>query len=442
MVDFITNPNIMLVLMDGVVEYLFFCMHRTFYSRKEWFNDKNKLVAFVYFVMFVVYSTVNSLGIVPLNMTATLASYFVPLFIIYKVDSIRGIIYFAFYIAIMIALETGEAFIMGITKDIHGNRAFIDQQSPVSMMLLLLSEIMAARIICYFGSKENNKRLDRASVPFILPPIFTTAIIMIDTIRVGNSDELNVFQFSEMTVILTLLNILFFIILEKYSDSIRKEMTLRQSELQLKSDADIMEIATKNMRERLVASEEVMKQDRAMRHDRRHFEALLMSLLDEGKYEEARQCLTERLEQEPHPIKRYCENTTVNAAIGHYVEMAKKQNIKVTVAANIPAELQTDEMQLAIAISNLIENAIHACERLPEEERFIEINAKYKSQLLLEITNSCKEKVELDEDGHPFSTADDHGIGTRSVLAFVHQTQSDIRYIAEDRVFKVRMIIN
>jgi sensor histidine kinase regulating citrate/malate metabolism len=100
-----------------------------------------------------------------------------------------------------------------------------------------------------------------------------------------------------------------------------------------------------------------------------------------------------------------------------------------------------DEMQLAIVVSNLLENAIHACEELPEDERFIEIKAKYKEQLLLEISNPCDGKVPLDEEGHPYATAGDHGIGTTSVLAFVKQTDSEIRYIAEDKIFKVRMII-
>ena len=43
--------------------------------------------------------------------------------------------------------------------------------------------------------------------------------------------------------------------------------------------------------------------------------------------------------------------------------------------------------------------------------------------------------------GHPFAEEDGHGVGTRSVLAFVDQTNSEIKYIAEDNRFKVRMII-
>ena len=98
-------------------------------------------------------------------------------------------------------------------------------------------------------------------------------------------------------------------------------------------------------------------------------------------------------------------------------------------------------MKLAIAISNLFENAIHACEKVSESERFIDITARHKEQLLLEVVNSCDRKVELDEDGYPFSIEEGHGIGTRSVLAFVKETDSAIQYIAGDKTFKVRMII-
>jgi sensor histidine kinase regulating citrate/malate metabolism len=178
-----------------------------------------------------------------------------------------------------------------------------------------------------------------------------------------------------------------------------------------------------------------------MRHDRRHFEALILSLIQDGKIDEAQKCLEERLAHEPRSGQRYCENSTVNAAIMHYVTVAERSNINVKVSANIPYNPGVDEMQLAIAISNLFENAIHACEKVPEAGRFIEITAKFKQQLLLEIVNSCDGKVELSEDGYPVTSEVGHGIGTRSVLDFVEKTNSEIRYIAEDRRFKVRMMV-
>lgn len=69
----------------------------------------------------------------------------------------------------------------------------------------------------------------------------------------------------------------------------------------------------------------------------------------------------------------------------------------------------------------------------------MKLTAKYKNQLLLEIENSCERK--LDEDGYPFSREENHGIGIRSVLAFVNKTDSEICYLTERTRFRVRMII-
>lgn len=216
---------------------------------------------------------------------------------------------------------------------------------------------------------------------------------------------------------------------------------LKQREYKLKADAAMLEMAADSMKERLHATEEILSQDRTMRHDRRHFEALILSLIQDGKVDEARECLEERLSQEPRTGLRYCENPTVNAAIMHYVTVAERNNISVKVSTNIPYKPGVDEMQLAIAISNLFENAIHSCEKIPESERFIEITAKFKQQLLFEIVNSCDGKTKLNEEGYPVTTEVGHGIGTRSVLDFVKKTNSEIRYIAEDNKFKVRMMI-
>ena len=45
--------------------------------------------------------------------------------------------------------------------------------------------------------------------------------------------------------------------------------------------------------------------------------------------EEALKCLNERLSQELHGVKKYCENTTLNAAITHYLAIAEKRTLRL-----------------------------------------------------------------------------------------------------------------
>lgn len=441
MMDFLENHLGTVFLNDIVVIYLLGYMHRAFYRRKEWTKNKKWAVWLTYALAYLVLVSVNEMRTMVLTIVVNIACYLVPLFILYQVDNLRGFGYYAFFGAGGFALEIMMAAYNGVLK--NSTHTTYGTFSVGSTVVLSLMEIALVYAICFFGSKNRNLKFDRVTGMFAVVPTVSILLILIDYLRlVRNSNWFfNQQQYLGMVMILAVVNIVFFVFMEKYIGLMKKELAAKQNEMKLHAEAEIMEMATKTMQERLSVSEELIQQDRAMRHDRRHFEALLLSLLQEGKIAEVQKCLEERMSQEPRAVKRYCENTTVNAAITHYVSVAEKEGIPVRVAATIPREVTVDETQLAIAISNLLENAIHACKKVPKQERFIEVSAKYKSQLLLEIANSCEKKVPLDEEGHPFTTEENHGIGTRSVLSFVKQTDSEIRYIAEEKQFRVRMII-
>lgn len=442
MPDVLSNPYTIILLGDIVGSFLNYILHMSFYEMRKTFRKCRIVVFLIYILTGVTLFYINSWGIAVINLLAGILSYLVPLFICYKVNNSRGIIYFIFFLAIEIILESVLAFCVEGLMSMDGGKVSYEAMMPQSFAIVVAFQIILVRVISLVGNKEKNKKLDRELFPYLLLPIATIIIVVFDGISYLGQDGYNLSQYSELMVILVAINILVFVLLDKYSRLMILENTERENKLKLQADAEIMKIATKAMKERIAVSENIMQQDRAMRHDRRHFEALLQTLLQEGNTQEAIECLNERLNQEPHGVKKYCENTTLNAAITHYVAVAEEKSIKVNISATIPADLNVDEMQLAIVISNLIENAIHACEKVPENERRIDINARYKSQLLIEISNSCADKIVLDAEGHPFSNEENHGIGTRSVLNFINQTDSEIRYIAEEKTFKVRMLVS
>ena len=379
----ISATELLLGVGDFLTIYLFGYMHRTFCEKRNWIKDKPLLVAVIYMLDWCMLFVANLQEIPPLNLLTMIAAYLIPLFLIYQVKSFRELTNFWFYM--------------------------------VGTMVFLLMAM----------------------------PLISVVLIVVDMflLGMGQYQNFNSGQFLQTAVLLVIVNIAVFIVLEKYTGLMHREMELAQEKSRLKSDADIMQLATKSMKERLQSAETVMQKDRMMRHDRRHFEALLYQLLEDGKTEEAKKYLEERLAMEPKGMQKYCENTTVNAAISHYLSWAKKEGIQTTVSANIPVSLPVDEMELAITISNLLENAVYGCLKLPEAERYLKLTAKYKNQLLLEIENSCEGTVPLNKEGHPFSNENNHGIGTRSVLAFVNKTNSEIQYLAEKKRFRVRMIV-
>ena len=439
----LTGTDLLLVAGDFLTIYLFGYMQRNFCEKKNWIKDKPFLVTIIYLLDWCMLFVVNMMENPPLNLTAMIAAYMVPLFIIYRVKSLRELTNFLFYMVGTMTMEVVLGISGGYLNNEMGFHTQYELITPQTALLMNFIEIILVLLICRFGSKGKDGKSDKMMLLLMAMPFVSVIFIIVDMFMLGfgQYQGFNSGQFLRTAIFLVIVNIAIFVILEKYTALMNRELELAQEKAKLKSDADIMEIAAKNMKERLLAAETMMQKDRMMRHDRRHFESLLSQLLEEGKTDEAKKYLKERLSMEPQTVKKYCENTTVNAAISHYISVAKKEGIQTTVLANIPSGLSVDEMELAITISNLLENAVHACMKLPESERYLKLTAKHKSQLLLEIENSCEGTVPLDKDGYPFSNEDNHGIGTRSVLAFVNKTNSEIYYLAEEKRFRVRMIV-
>lgn len=439
----ISATELLLGAGDFLTIYLFGYMQRNFCEKRNWIKDRPLLVRVIYLLDWGMLFAANLQEIPPLNLLAMITAYLIPLFLIYQVKSFRELTNFWFYMVGTMVMEVILGISGGYLNNEMGFRTQYELITPQTAMLMNFMEIILVLLICRFGSKEKDKKSDRMIFLLMAMPLVSVVLIVVDMFLLGMGEyqNFNSGQFLRTAILLVIVNIAIFVILEKYTGLMKHEIELVQEKARWKSDADIMEMAAKSMKERLQSAETVMQKDRMMRHDRRHFEALLYQLLEDGKTEEAKKYLEERLSMEPKGMQKYCENTTVNAAISHYLSWAKTEGIQTTVSANIPVSLPVDEMELAITISNLLENAVYACLKLPEAERYLKLTANYKNQLLLEIENSCEGTVPLDEEGHPFSNEMNHGIGTRSVLAFVGKTNSEIQYLAEEKRFRVRMIV-
>ncbi len=135
------------------------------------------------------------------------------------------------------------------------------------------------------------------------------------------------------------------------------------------------------------------KQVRGWRHDyRNHIQNMKIQLLS-GNYKELEKYL-DSLAEDLNTVDTVIKtgNVMADAILNSKLSVAEKLNISINCKANIPVNLPMSDVELCAVLGNMLDNAAEACEKLPEEKRFIRIYiGSLKDQFYLSITNSAGE---------------------------------------------------
>lgn len=221
-----------------------------------------------------------------------------------------------------------------------------------------------------------------------------------------------------------------------------KEYALREENLQAGAREDLLCVQMNAMQERLHMIDEANRKNRIAAHDRRHLNNTLLELLHQGAIDEAIAHLEQISAVPTVTDKRFCENATVNATVAYYAATAQNENIRFNAQLDIPETLSVDVLGFSICIGNLLENAIHACEKLTkDQERYINFTCFCNGQMVFEIENPYTGELILDSNGFPTSLDKNHGIGIKSILAFADKHGAQLRYTTENGVFRVRVLV-
>ena len=224
--------------------------------------------------------------------------------------------------------------------------------------------------------------------------------------------------------------------------NIQREYRVKEENQKMQAEREHLQLAAGNMSERLKLMEEVSAQNSCAAHDRRHFNNLLLELLEKGENQEAVSLLKKQNQAARKMSKVYCENSAVNAAVCHYAGLAEQAGIPAEIALDIPNNANVDALELSMVVSNLMENAIQACGRLPENQApYLRFTCRSVGRLLLEMGNPCAAETALDENGYPVTHQEGHGIGSKSVIAFAKKYDGELLYKIENGVFRVRLLV-
>ncbi len=235
-------------------------------------------------------------------------------------------------------------------------------------------------------------------------------------------------------LLLVLLTMLVYLAIYLSLKKTLQQAALREENLKIQSDRELT-------RQRLLLMDEAVRQMSIVQHDRRHFNNTLFCLLQQGEADKALGLIRRQSEALPQKPQSYCQNVSVNAAVSYYAELARQQGVCCDLRLDIPEKLDIDELSLAMAVSNLMENAITAVSTLPVKQRMLRFTAVNTGQLILELSNPCGGEAALNENGIPLSNKEGHGKGTQSVASFARECGGELAYDIKDGLFRVRLMV-
>ena len=233
----------------------------------------------------------------------------------------------------------------------------------------------------------------------------------------------------------SLLMVGFYCVLVLLFTSVRREAEARYH-------TQLMELSLSALQSRMEAVQTVEEAVRIERHDLRHRFRAIAELVTLGKNQEALAFIgAAQTQLEERKPSHWCRPPVLDAVFSSYFDQAKAQGIRVEARIALPDPLPVDEGELAIVLANALENAIHACQPLPPEERQISCKVIARPSLMIEIANPVAGAVEFDSQGLPAAAGEGHGLGTRSIAAFCQKHGFLYHFAAKGGWFRLRLVL-
>lgn len=183
---------------------------------------------------------------------------------------------------------------------------------------------------------------------------------------------------------------------------------------------------------------------KSQRHDLRHQLAVIRDLNDQGNQEKLGRYIDTLIQKIPSDKEiRLCENYAINAVAYYYASAARQQNIKVDLRFAIPPELDpVVESDLCIVVGNLLENAVEACIRMADGERFIQLYSHLEyDTLTITVDNSFDGNVREKKGVFLSSKREGQGTGLSSVATVAKKYDGSSRFEAKNNVFQASIYI-
>lgn len=239
-----------------------------------------------------------------------------------------------------------------------------------------------------------------------------------------------------MSIVLLFLLVLFYTMFLLIASSLNRNAKLQQENYFL----SMQQTRYKNLCS-------AIEETRHARHDLRHHFNLIYSMAEANDLKGIQEYLKEAGNQIPDLDMCFCENRIIDSVIGYYCALAKRNDIPFRTKLVLPEKLPTDDIDLCLVFSNLLENALEASLKTAPEKRRILVEASVHAGciVLIHVENAYSGEIKS-RDGVFLSTKENrknrkNGIGIQSVRRICEKCGGASTFTYTEDVFTAQVML-
>ena len=293
------------------------------------------------------------------------------------------------------------------------------QNSVAQSLVIILAKIFVFLIVIvirrYVGKRNVENLADAEWIKFLFFPAFSICII---TALVSNisfiTNEKQEELFLVFAVGLVGMNIMMFYLLQETAERERKLQENR-----------IFEIETNNRLKLYESVSEAVEKQREQSHEYQNRIACIQALCRQGEYKK----LEEYIEQINGTVQHDLDYINTNHAIANAVlnekyREALEENIIMVCKINDLSRIQTADRDIALILSNIMNNAIEACRKC-RGRKVIKLKCVHENEnLIISVKNTYDGKLN-EKDGVFLTTKENekenHGIGIKNMVTVIEK---------------------
>jgi two-component system sensor histidine kinase AgrC len=210
-----------------------------------------------------------------------------------------------------------------------------------------------------------------------------------------------------------------------------------QKQVSLQRERDMLNTQFRQAQTEFASLRQMQQNAASYRHDMRHHFSLLQGLATKGRLEEIKEYLrTAQSDIDAITPILFCENETVNLILSPFAAKAKQWGIQLKIDANLPVSFPFSDTELCSLLSNALENAINACNKITDsDKRHIHLRIYSKNtKLCIDIRNTYQVEPVFHQ-GLPVSKEKGHGFGTKSMAHIIEKHGGVYQFSVKDGWF-------